>query len=1196
MTKISNLYAARVFAEHPLALWSLDDENYFNTSLNGLNYSLDNWQILNNNGEWETSYVNPPNNPFPDGDLAVLSKTSSASVTSTQINASPIYISDLDLSKDSICISTWLYQYGALVEEFEVGFSYTSGSVETVVGSSISSLGSGIWQTLHHTLLLPESFDYITPFVKVNYFEEAGSSSEFQVMFNNTAVAQWSEEYLYQGKGIQKEEFSIQIIKDILPQTNFKVYPLDTYGFQDQDNGYAIIDENKLLAKNTNFSMVYGSDNLTSIESPITDGMPSIMFPGKGFLNRSGKYKNLTAEFWLRVSPNNNISARIFGPISSLDGLYVENEYLTLHVGKHSQSYFVGKWYRPMLVDIRYGLSLITVLINGDVVIELDVDINNLEFPYQVYDWLAFYGNENIKPFDIDCVAIYPYLVSDQIAKRRFIYGQAVLPAESITENFDGESYYTDFPFANYSSIMNYPDMNPWNSGYLNNLESNSKYLGFDDYELPELRFVGEAQTLTTSLVSQNWNEYESLTWYEILSQSWQDVSITNENIVNDIYIDNFLIQSSASAPFFTLKPNLGYDNVNSSIEFDTIKPIQNNVASIYGVFRTEDELPAVETPETLMYFYNSNNNNVFKVTVDVSGLKYIYNNTLIKNISILESSDFIAGIDIDKLRINYPDTLGNFFANPQNISLSLLGYGDSTYSGKLYQFTFNNLFFHEKDTYSLFDDEGIALSDSSSSDMEYVGNYTVKPILTPTYLNLDVSCAGYWEDSIPLSYFGKQVTSAGGLQYFDLDMIQFNIDIPTQVLTSPSASSYALSDLVKTYVTLQDSDNVGNIAYSTYTNTQEIGAGRVLDFDNTNDVVETKFEVVDGTIIIPPKELVDFKDYYITIHIEAKVEGISNKPLQIRKMLLSSLVTNEKTFTEIGTRTGNKIYPVAKYNRTYSFKDKNPFTIYPETSPYLYLTGNSGITMLPYTSQAERGFSIPINKNRKASYFLGGVQFWAMYNKDNLIDSTKKIARVSTIDKTYDFFIEPIDNGKRGILKGYDVETGFISDIINEVVGDILFYQDGYLIKNPIINPLKWTSIVIAFGSSIQSPLASGSLELYEGALYNNISIYEKPQITSNFTVGSRNWQEARFTDIETETESITTENQWDDWLVYTWTELYAPVELFKFAIDGKNILESYSGTAGVVIDDNATILFNSNGADLFSNVTWETRLVKPV
>jgi hypothetical protein len=198
MTKISNLYAARVFAEHPLALWSLDDENYFNTSLNGLNYSLDNWQILNNNGEWETSYVNPPNNPFPDGDLAVLSKTSSASVTSTQINASPIYISDLDLSKDSICISTWLYQYGALVEEFEVGFSYTSGSVETVVGSSISSLGSGIWQTLHHTLLLPESFDYITPFVKVNYFEEAGSSSEFQVMFNNTAVAQWSEEYLYQ--------------------------------------------------------------------------------------------------------------------------------------------------------------------------------------------------------------------------------------------------------------------------------------------------------------------------------------------------------------------------------------------------------------------------------------------------------------------------------------------------------------------------------------------------------------------------------------------------------------------------------------------------------------------------------------------------------------------------------------------------------------------------------------------------------------------------------------------------------------------------------------------------------------------------------------------------------------------------------------------------------------------------------------
>lgn len=1196
MTKVSNLYAARVFAEHPLVLWSLDDENYFKTSLNGLNYDLDNWQILNNNGQWETSYTNPSNNPFPDGNLAVLSKLSSASTTFTQVNASPIYSADLDQSKDSICIATWLYQYGALVEEFEVGFIYTSGSVETTESSSITSLGSGPWQPIHHTSLLPESFDYITPFIKVHYFQENGSSNEFKVMFNNTSVAQWSEEYLYEGRGIQGQEFNYQIIKDILPQVDFKVYPLDAYGFQDQDVAYAVIDNNKLLTKNTNFSMVYGSNNLTSIESPITDGLPSMLFPGKGFLNQSGKYKNLTAEFWLRINPNTNLSKKIFGPVASEDGLYVENEYLTLHIGKHTQSYFVGKWYRPMLVDIKYGLSNTTVLINGDVVIELDLDLNELNLPYEAYDWLGFYGNNNIKPFDIDCIAIYPYLVPDQMAKRRFLYGQAVLNAESIAQNFNGESYYIDFPFANYSSMINYPDMNPWNSGYFNNLESNLKYLSFKNYDLPELRFVGQAQTITTSLVSQDWTEYELYTWYELLSESWQDISITNENVVNDIYIDNFLIQSASAAPSFTFKPNLGYANVNSSIEFDTINPIQERVSSIFGVFKTEDELPLSTAPETLMYFYNSFNNNVFKVTIDVSGLKYIYNNTVVKTISILESTDFIAGIDIDTLRINYPDTLGNFFSNPQNVSLSLLGYDNSTYSGKMYQFTFNNTFFNDKDTHTLFDTDGIALPEASTTEIEYVGNYTVKPILTPTYLNLDVSCAGYWEDSIPLSYFGKQVTSVAGSKYFDLDTIQFNIDIPSQVLTNPSASSYVLSDLVKTYITLQHRDQVGKVAYTNYSNTQEIGFNRVLDFDNTTDVIQTKFEVVDGTIIIPPKELVDFKDYYITIHIEAKAEGISNKPLQIRKMTMSSLVTDEKAFTQIGTRTGNKIYPVAKYNRTYSFKDKNPFIIYPETSPYLYLTGNSGISILPYTSGAERAFSIPINKTKKPSFYLGGIQFWGMYNKDSIISATKKIARVSTIDKTYDFFIEPIDNGKRGILKGYDVETGYASDIINEIVGDILFYQDGNLIKNPIINPLMWTSIVIVFGVDIQSPSTSGNLELYEGMVYNNIVVYEKPQLTSNYTTGSRNWQETRFTEIVTETETIITENQWEDWLAYTWSEIYAPVELFKFAIDGKNIIGSYSGTAGIVIDDSSTVLISSDGADLFTDVVWDTRLVKPV
>ena len=1196
MNKISNLYASRVFAEHPLVLWSLDDDNYFRTVLSASNYYVENWNILDNNGNWDLSYVNPSNNPFPDGNKAVLLKTSSASVTTTQINASPVYMSDLDTSKDSLCIATWLYQYGALVEEFEAGFTFTSGSVDTTQSSTLTSLGSGPWQSIKHTSLIPENFDYVTPFIKVKYFEELGSEDNFKVMFNNTSVGQWSEEYLYQGSGIIEEDFNIQLIKDILPQTGFKVYPLDAYGFQDQDNAYAIIDNNKLLAKNTNLSMVYGSNNLTSIDYSDTPNMPSLLFPGKGFLNQSGKYKNLTLEFWLRVNPNNNLTAKIFGPISSLDGLYVDNEYLTLNIGKYSESYFIGKWYRPMLVDIRYGLSLISVLINGDLVIEMEVDLEELNFPYQAYDWLGFYGNEFIKPFDIDCISIYPYLIPEQMAKRKFVYGQAVLPAETIASSFDGESYYLDFPFANYSSMINYPDMNPWNSGYLNNLESNTKYLGFKNYELPELRFVGQAQTILETVETQLWSELDLYEWYDLLVQSWQDINVSNENIVNDIYTDNFLIQSSSAVPFFTFKPNLGYEDINASIEFDNINPIQNKVASIHGVFQAAPEFPSTLEPETLMYFYNSLNANVFKVTIDVSGLKYIYNNQVIKSISIDESDNFIVGIDLDKISINYPDTIGNFFANTQNVSLSLLGHGDSTYSWKMYQLTFNNVFFNDKDTANIFDSDGFALPEASTENIEYVGNYTLKPIVGPNYFNLDVSSVGYWEDSIPLSYFGKEVISGSGLRYFDVDTIQFNIDIPTQVLTSPSSSAYTTSELVNTYVTLQHIDQVGKVPYSNYVNTEQIGFGRVLDFDNTIDVLETKFEVVDGTIIIPPKELVDFKDYYITIHIEAKVEGANNKPFQIRKMILSSLVTDEKKFTEVSTRTGNKIYPISRYNKTYSFKDKNPFTISTETAPYLYLTGNSGIELLPYNTGAERAFSIPINKTRKSSYFLGGIQFWTMYNEDILIDSTKKVARVSTIDKTYDFFLEPIDNGKRGVIKAYNTETGYISDILNEQVADIKFYQDGYLIKYPIINPLQWTSIVVVFGVDIQSPSTSGSLELYKGSLYNNIAIYEKPQFSSNFTVGSRNWQEARFTELVTEEETLIVENQWEDFLVSSWTEIYAPTELFKFVINGENIGQSYSGTSGIVVDDNSNILINSDGADVFVDIVWDTRLVKPV
>lgn len=1189
----SNTYAARVFAEHPIGLWSLDDPIYFRSLLNTTELFVENWTILDENGEWDSLYITPLNLPISLSSRGVLNKNLSASVVTVEIQSASISYTNLDTSKDTIALGGYVYEYGDLVEGYEIGFKYSDGTIDSY---ETNSIGSG-WQELVYTSNIVNSASSVIGFIKINYTPGGGGSEEdYKIMFNSLSIGQWSEPYITKNSGSIPEEFTNVHIQSILPITSYSMITLDAYGFNDEDYGMVIVDNNKLLAYNSNLSMVYGSENLTNILSPITEGMPSLLVPGKGFMNQNGKYSNLTCEFWIRVNPTKFINKKIFGPINSSDGLYIDGEYLTLVIGKYQKSYFVGKWYRPMLIDIRYSTTIVSLLINGDVVIEIDIDINDLDLPSKIYDWLAFYGSEDINPFELDCIVIYPYIVPDQLAKKRFIYAQGVQNAELIASNFDGQSVYIDFPFAQYTATLNYPDMVPWNAGYFNNIEANNKYIGFKQYELPEFKFSGNLEQIESPLNPRYWSEYQQRTWLEILSFEWQGISQLNVQEPTDIMTDNFLLQSASSTPFFKIRPNSAYDNVNGSIEFDSINVISDRVASIYGIFQAQDTFPSGEE-QILMHFYNSINNNNFDIAVGENEIRYYYNDQLLNTASVNTSQDFAAGIDIDVLTINYPTILGSFFSNPQNISLSLMGYQDNTFLGKLYSLTFNNKFFNDKDTSDLFDTNGFAINTFNSDLFDYVGAYTLKPIVNESSMLIDACVAGYWEDHIPLSYFGKQITSKSGLKFYDLDMIQFNIEYPSDILVNSSSSVSYYEDVnVHSYITLQSFDQIGKIPYSRYTNTVSLASSKVLDFDNTQDVIETKFEVADGTIIFPPKELVDFKDYYITIHLEAKVEGISSKNLQLKRMILSSVANDEKDFFSINTRTGSKVYPISRYDKTYSYKDKNPYMIYQDSTPYLYLTGDSGVSLLPYNTSAQRSFSIPINNSKNDSYILGGVQFWGMYNDDKTINSVKNIGRISTPDTTYDMYLEPIDDGKRGKIQLYDAETGLVSDFINVVNDDVVYYQNGIRVKNPIIYPMQWTSIIIVFGKTISLPAVSGQLELNQGMIYNNIAIYEKSSSILGLTVGTRTWQEIRISEIVSGEETLFLENQWEDWEPYQWNGLSAPQEAITFSLNGSNINGSFLGTSTIISEDSSILEINSDGADIFPNVVWNTTFVKPI
>lgn len=1167
---ISNLYASQVFAEHPIVLWTLDEDFAFVNLLSASTQNISYWNTTGGTSSSASisSITNVDQRTLPvEDDLYSLSK--SASVTSASV-IYPSYFteSSLDTNKKSVAFNTW-FLAPTTVDQVELWFD-VSGSSSYSSSAVFDNSTPTKWSFASHTIDLAASASF-KPYLKVKYLTESAGVNTF---FNGISVGQWSELYARETSGINPTSITNQELASIIPtaSANYSLSEIKPYGFNTTDTGYYLINRNKMLANNTSLPMVFGSGNLTRINSPVDAGVPSIALPGKTFLNEYGKYKQLTMEFWLRVFTDSITPKRIFGPISNSDGLYVEQEFLTLKVGPYTKSYFVGKWYRPMLVDIRYTRSNVSVLVNGDLVIDMDIEVDNITFSGPTEDWLGFFGHDDVYPFEIDSVAIYPYIVPEQIARRRFVYAQAVDNPEEIVSDFKGESFFIDFPYSKYTASMMYPDTNPWTSGFISNLKSNSRSLSFPDYTLPEFR-------ITDSLLSS------------------ASVSI------NKFLSDNYDIQNEEYT-FIKMRPTGSYSSSQTSIYFDSINPISAPVQSLFGTFKAPSSLPTYANKENILTFTSALNSNRFSINVSQAGLEYEFFNGAsayqIANYSASANQYLYAGFDLEEITKQNYAIIGNFFSNPKNISLNLGGYGSNIFTGNIYNLHFNNKMFTTKDISDYITSLGTIVipqadvDDDTFNPFSYISNYTFLPIESYGEIVFDIGVSGYWEDSIPLSYFGKFVQDGNQNTYYDLDFIQFNIDVPGPITYSAPVQGEADAFGIKTYITLQDFEEVGKKTYSSYTQIENIGSSRVLELLPQFSTLLKKFEIVDGTIIYPPKELIDFENYYITVHMEMKVRGLLSKPVNIKRMSFNSLAFDETQEYRLGTRSGHSIVPFARTGLNYNYKAKNPFVIYRDSTPYLYLTADSGISVAPYNSASVqyRGLSFPMNDHESQTYKLTGLQFWMFYNKDKTISSTQKIATIIATENNnglndyFDLYLVPELNGKRGSLKLYK------NDILYE---NAVFFINGKIIDEMKIVPLEWTSILISFTDVVDITLDDvvGKFEIYEGFVANNVAFFQQEFV--NFfdkLVGGKQWTELPGTDWDYPTQNLDPNTgqpyTWRNWAEITITDITSQT--------GDSTFKTYLGLSEQVFDDTANVVTNSDGFDALTNVTWSSFVVKPV
>jgi hypothetical protein len=1153
MSNPSNLYAEKIYSEHPVVLWALDDQLDYIGLISEAQRNLTSFWTPTS-ATLATSFTDLKQ-PFPNSHLTrarlnvPVSETLEASIVSPNI----LNFNTLE-DVGTFTVGSYFYSNSVFLQTVSIGYEYTDPSTSQVV-QNLKTFTSSLYQNwgfISETFEIPDVNAQLRIVIKIKIFEGSNGPEENEFYFNGITLGQLNEEFNTSSFGIAQTT----VPASISLYGGADAVEAQAYGIA-EDSAYYLA-EGGLKCKNSGIPLVYGASGVTKLEP--TQGA-SLIIPGKGFLNKKGQYNDYTIEFWARINANASTPLKIFGPISSEDGLYIESGFLTLVIGDQFASHFVGEWSRPMLIHIRLIRNSASLLLNGEEVLSLSINTANLNLPDELdafgdnQDWLGFYAYANIYPFELDCIAIYSYHVPVTVAKRRWVYGQGVISPEGINSAYGGTTAFIDYPFANYTANYNYPDFAKWDQGSFDNLATTQTSLRTPEYSLPEI-FIG-TKTL------------------------------------QELYDDNQSIQDNESGPivdnkFLSFRPNNTWNSIDSYINFPRLNLLSSQVDSFYGVFSSHN----LYSEEILVKIYNPLNSDYFTIIKDADEIKYslTYNGTselLFTSDPISANTLFSIGFNIRTLINSFGNNIPAFFGNQNTLKMYVAGdeSGEYSFTGRLYSFGLSTALNSSK-ILSNFDSSGIVLIDKGQELIDHTASYTLLPSEAYQKYFLDIGVSGYWQDYLPLSYFGQFVENAQGERFYDLDFLQFNLGYPTtSELSEDSGSMQMYYDTtgaqIKSYVTFQYLIDGANIP-TDFVNQETPNEYKIIDMSDYENWETTRFEVLNNSLIYPIKT-VDFNELAIVYSLEFNSRGILTKPILLNRLQLASQALNDNSSNPIGTRFGVDLVPYKKNGIYYSYKSKNPFSIYKESTPYLYLTKNSGIEVRGELSILEnRGLSLPINKELSTSYRVSAMQLWTRYDQDTFPSTPTELFEINHKNGSIKFYLQANssigDRGKIFALNQNGIEYNGLS-----------FYLNGNLVREPVLSIKEWSTIGISFLTPLTFDSYLGSINITGPAIFNNIAYYQASSLQEVESRTIRPW-------FKVLTDGVTVFD-WQFWFNnFTWDGMLIVGSSQFYGINPSDIYKTYIGTNKIIVDDGEGLTYQPEKLKVYTEIEWSTTVSTPV
>lgn len=1125
MANPSNLYAEKVYAEQPTALWSLDDDCTFVSYFSSADLDLSLWTPTGTAvtiADDVDPFAKIVNSSFVEIDLSANTTLTSPSTFSTSSNFSA---------------GVW-FNAQVAGRATSVVFKVGDGSVYSKTFTT-SSYGDG-WVYLEHVFEVTSAISSQNFSITINYGTPAGN-----VYLNGFSI------------GANQQFFgSIETGNHLqaITGSSFSGYGIPAYEYGiGERNGWYIgnFTTKSLYAKNFSMPLVYGARSSTVLYENTTG--PSLMLPGVGFLNNAGRNNTITFEGWFRIKTDGNVQDnpfRILGPISSTDGLYVNGQHLILKVDGKFASHYVGEWFRPMLINIEYTGKIVVLYVNGERVASIDI-LETTVFPSNATDdFIGFYVGGNVDFVEVDCVAIYPYRVTPTMLKRRFGYAQAVQAPVEIETGYSGKQIAFDYTFAGYSSDYSYPMIESWSSSTKDNVYTSQSIMGSPIQSLPDIVVTN------TDMTEADWiaDNTPGPNIKMIPTSAWDTAGVYMQ--LNRIQQDGMLPVSSI---FLAGKVNSSYSDRDQ-----VILKIQNK--------ETLDSISMILSGSTIHYVYNVFGEQgvlgtVTGVTTDfVAGLDF----SALTNIPS-EVVRFLEGVNRYSLFIG-----GDYSGNDQSIS--------TTFAGTIYKLGLMSKNNFLKEGASTLFTNGIAnladFSDFLALDPTYGVAGMTETFGADEIYNIEPSSKSYWQDYLPLSKFAKTANDGS----YVTDMIQFSIDSATSnVLTAGNINTSNLD--VKSYIYFVNNTDIASL--SSFGNelslvNQPLAKSLVIDASDWDGKI---FEVVDGAVIIPPQT--NQSDISMVTLVEISTKSSRLYPIKIRSIeyaaqtfnRASSVAFDKSLAKKIGARSLTaSAYMFSEQGGQFVYNGYNPISISKTSTPYLYLTNKSGIKVLDsYGSGSDRGIYLPVNESAAEAIFISLISMSILYNDLEFLDGTA-IAEFYGSNYTNKIRLASYKMSNDA-SKAY-LRVEHYTGTVWEELGNVRIYINGTYMAQPMIVAGEWATIGIYFASNSldASGTSSKKIEIVGSCVVNNISYYQlRPEELAQQIIANEwnDYQTGIWDDLS------------GTWLEVYATESFIEPNLTPDVIF--NIYTGTNKILSIEDGDNSGIGIGSYKYDILENIIWQ-------